>query len=133
VVRQWELLTRSLMGGDGGGPDTRLEQWPKMASQRLPKKAHMFEGHDGEVTCLKPIDSTKFLSASTDGTVVAWDPATGRKLFRMDGFTRSIRSLCLQDGLVITDGMDQYVCVHDFDVDPDEEDFELDLDWDDVE
>ena len=27
----------------------KLENWPKLANQRLPKKAHMFEGHDGYV------------------------------------------------------------------------------------
>lgn len=129
VVRQWELLSRT----NDDGSAKSLEQWPKLASQRLPKKAHMFEGHELEVTGLKPLDSTKFLSASKDGTVIAWNAATGKKFFRMDGFTESISSLCMQDGLLITDGMDQYVCVHDFDVDPNEEDFKLDLDWDDVE
>lgn len=124
VVKQWEVLQRR--GGDGDG--VKLEQWPKLATQRLPKKAHVFRGHDGDIAALRPMDATKFLSAGMDGTVVAWNPNTGKVLFRMDGFTDSISSLCVLDDVLITDGMNQYVCVHDFDIDPEaDDDFELDF------
>jgi hypothetical protein len=43
----------------------------------------------------------------------------------MDGFTEALTSLCLQEGLLVTDGMKQFVCVHDFDVDA----FDGDDDW----
>jgi len=124
VVRQWEILSRR---NDEAGT-TKFEQWPKLATQRLPKKAHVFKGHEREVTALRPVDGTKFLSASADGSVAAWDASTGKKLFSMEGFTESIRSLCMQDGLLVTDGMKQFVCVHDFDVDMDEHDFDLSFD-----
>lgn len=128
VVKQWEVLSRSVASSSASDntPMTRLEQWPKLPTQRLPKKAHLFQGHDMEVSAILPVDATKFLSASKDGTVRAWNPATGKELFRMDGFTEALHSLCLQDDMLITDGMKQFVCVHDFDIDPDEDGFELD-------
>jgi WD40 repeat protein len=131
VVKQWEVLSRpgssSSTSSGNEMPSTRLEQWPKLPTQRLPKKAHLFKGHDMDVTALLPVDATKFLSASKDGTVRAWNPATGKELFRMDGFTEALRSLCLQEDLLVTDGMKQFVCVHDFDVgDADETGYELD-------
>jgi len=70
----------------------------------------------------------------------------------MDGFTEAIRSLCLLDSVVrlgrssqaeltgelttasntllLCDGMEKYVCVHDFSTNPDDDndaDFELDM------
>ena len=35
----------------------------------------------------------------------------------MDGFTNDISSLYLDMGILVTDGMEEYICVHDFDVD----------------
>jgi WD40 repeat protein len=110
-VKQWEVLSRETKANDGR---VQLEQWPKLSTQRLPKKAHVFKGHDGSITALKPIDATKFLSASLDGTIQAWNPSTGKELFRIDGFEDPINSLCLQDNMLITGGMKQFVCVHDF-------------------
>jgi hypothetical protein len=62
--------------------------------------------------------------------VRAWNTASGKELFRMDGFPGPIRSLCLLDSdstdestdrlrntILVTDGMDKYVCVHDFSAD----------------
>lgn len=128
TVKQWEVLSRVMESESGEKTTTRLEHWPRMAGQRLPKKAHLFDGHDMPVTALLPVDATKFLSASQDGTVRAWNPATGKELFRMDGFTDALTSLCLQDNMLITDGMNQFVSVHDFDVDPNDQGFELDFD-----
>jgi WD40 repeat protein len=116
LLKQWEVLSRAPDGGQ-----TRLEQWPKMATQRLPKKAHVFNGHYDEVTAIIPIDSTKFVSASKDGTVRAWNPVNGKELFRMDGFSETLSSLCLLDQMLVTDGMEQFVCVHDFDILPQNE------------
>jgi hypothetical protein len=47
----------------------------------------------------------------------------------MDGFTEALTSLCLQEGLLVTDGMKQFVCVHDFDFDVDADAFDGDDDW----
>jgi len=125
VVKQWEVFARP------GAERARLEQWPKLSTQRLPKKAHMFQGHGNPVTALQAIDATKFLSAAADGTVRAWNPTTGKEIFRMDGFTAELKSLCLRDNILVTDGMEKFVCLHDFDIDPapevDDSGFELDF------
>jgi WD40 repeat protein len=100
----------------------KMENWPKLPTQRLPKKAHLFEGHDAAVTALEAMGGRRpqFLSASEDGTIRAWDAAKGKEAYRMDGFSADLTSLCLQGGsdtdddLLITDGMKQYVCIHDF-------------------
>ena len=100
------------------GPSFKLEHWPRMATQRMQRRAHLFKGHDeAPITALASIDASKFLSAGVDGTVRAWNPATGKCLFSMDGFTEALSSLCLQEGrYLITDGMNEFVCLHDFDV-----------------
>lgn len=100
----------------------RMEHWPKLASQRLPKKAHIFEGHVGPITALEAMGGRRpqFLSASKDGTIRAWNTAKGKENYRMDGFTNDLSSLCVlgssdsDDDLLVTNGMKQYVCVHDF-------------------
>ena len=61
----------------------------------------------------------------------------------MDGFSQAIRNLCLMDSVVggngeltttasntvlITDGMDKYVFVHDFSISPDDDDADFELD-----
>jgi hypothetical protein len=127
AVKQWEVLSRS-MGTDGDrAATTKLEPWPKLATQRLQKRAHVFQSmHTDAVTALLPVDSNKVLSASKDGSVVAWNPITGKSYFFMDGFENDIRSLCVQENTLVTDGMKHLVCVHDFDV---EEEIDDDEDW----
>lgn len=62
----------------------------------------------------------QFLSAAADGTIRVWDAAKGTEAYRMDGFSEDLTSLCLQgcsdtdDDMLISNGMKQYVCVHDF-------------------
>jgi len=143
TVKQWHVFAR------GGNHDSeRLEQWPKLPTQRLPKKAHLFQKHDAPVRAIEAVDGTKFVTAAADGTVRAWNAATGRELFCMDGFSADLHSLCLLDSVVtttrsssiregtasntvlVTDGMDKYVCVHDFTHNPDEDDdadYELEM------
>lgn len=112
-------------------PSFKLEHWPRMANQRMQRRAHRFKGHDDTcVTALASMDASKFLSAGADGTVRAWNPSTGDELFRMDGFTEELSSLCLQDDLyLITDGMEHFVCVHDFDVEATEVEDGYELEW----
>lgn len=103
--------------------------------------------------------STKHNRRLTNSIVLAvraWNTATGKELFRMDGFTEAVQSLCLLDSVVrsptssaaaeslskvgelttasntilLCDGMDKYVCVHDFSTNPDHDndaDFDLDM------
>ena len=89
-----------------------------MATQRMQRRAHLFKGHEeAPITALASIDASKFLSAGVDGTVRVWDPKSGKEHFRMDGFTEALSSLCLQEDMyLITDGMEEFVCLHDFDV-----------------
>lgn len=113
LVKQWEMLSSP--------SSQRLENWPKLASQRLPKKAHLFKGHHGPITAIEAMRGQRpqFLSASTDSTIRTWNVAKGNEEYRMDGFTEDLSSLCLlgggdNDNMLITNGMNQYVCVHDF-------------------
>ena len=87
----------------------------------MKRRAHIFRGHDEmPITDLAAVDEGKFLSAGQDGSVRAWSPSKGTELFRMDGFTAQLNSLCLEENLLITDGMEHYVCIHDFDVTDDD-------------
>ncbi len=109
---------------------TRLEQWPRLANQRLSKRAHLFKGgHESAVRVIVANDSTKFLSASEDGSIVAWSATKGQQLFHMEGFSDKISSLLLLDNLLITDGMEDYVCVHDFEVDESEVEEGYEFEW----
>jgi len=105
----------------------KLEHWPRMASQRMKRRAHIFESHEGRITALVG-DSSKILSAGADGRVIVWSPSTGDMMYSMEGFTDALSSLCLDQSLLVTDGMDNYVCLHDFDLKEDLEDsYELDF------
>ena len=112
------------------GPSLKLEHWPRIATQRMQRRAHLFKGHgDEHITALTSVDSSKFLSSGDDGTVRAWSPSTGKELFRMDGF-ECLSSLCLQEDMyLITDGMQEFVCVHDFDVEASEVQDGYELEW----
>jgi hypothetical protein len=48
----------------------------------------------------------------------------------MDGFSKDVSSLaCLGRDLIVTDGMEEYVCIHDFGIDEDAANQGYDLDW----
>lgn len=174
-IKQWDLLP----AGDGGS--RRLEQWPRLESQRLPGRAHVFRtarrGGDGGPTTenaaiLSLLCVRGVVLAADPGGLTAWDPATGRTLYGMGGMefggtgtmtvaaaTAGSRvvtaaaaaaarpSLVVLDGdrtddidrpppgggggitplppsssfssVLLTNGMDQYLCVHDFGMDRD--------------
>ena len=135
-------FSREILSSTGS---KKWDNWPKLASQRLPKKAHLFKGHHGAISALETMDGRRplFLSASTDGTIRAWNAATGKEEYRMDGFSEDLCSLCLQGGgigdlgdgdadMLITNGMKQFVCVHDFSMSTAGESVDefLDKDWD---
>ncbi len=113
---------------------TRMEHWPRIATQRMKNRAHVFSpGHTGPVTALSQqsqYDSSTFLSCGQDGSVSIWDAKSGKLLYSMDGFTSTISSLeCLERDLLVTNGMDDLVCIHDFSVDEDEAENGYELDW----
>lgn len=125
-------MSRQLETTSSDEPSLKLEHWPRMASQRMQKRAHLFQGHEEAmpITALTSVDASKFLSAGADGTIRAWSPSTGKELFRMDGFSEKISSLCLLEEMyLITDGMENLVCVHDFDVDETEYQDGYELEW----
>lgn len=91
----------------------KLQHWPRLQNQTLKNRAHVFRGHLSEITDIVA-DSSKILSCSLDGSIRLWSPSTGACMYTIDGFD-NISSLCLEESLLVTDGMGQYVCVHDFD------------------
>lgn len=135
TVKQYEIIPRMIESsqdnnlGNGSDEILKLEHWPRLSSQRMNRRAHMFMGHEGPITALVcgsssggvgvegcDLSSSKILSAGMDGTVRIWNPSKGgRELYRMDGFTDALSSLCLDGDILVTDGMGELVCVHDFD------------------
>lgn len=134
-MKQFEIIPRNVEQpqhdyDNDGGSGLKLEHWPRLSTQRMNRRAHMFRGHDGPITALVcgsssggvgvgggGSSSSKILSAGMDGTVRVWNPFKGgNEIYRMDGFTDSLSSLCLDGEILVTDGMDDLVCVHDFDV-----------------
>lgn len=126
VVKQWEILAQQSTFG------IRLEHWPRMSSQRMKRRHHLFKGHDGSVTSISQqsmYDSSKFLTSGADGSIRVWSATSGDELFTMDGFTSDVSSLaCLGRDLLVTDGSGEYVCVHDFSID-ENLDAGYDLEW----
>ena len=58
-------------GGDGGGGRgggetyaTKLEHWPRLSTQRLHRRAHLFQGHSGPVTALAYVSSSSRATAA---------------------------------------------------------------------
>jgi len=124
VVKRWEVMGRK--AGDGRFP--RFEHWPRMETQRFKKHAHIFKGHSDEVTNVLGTP-TNIISTSLDGSLKVWSPASGDSaLYSMESF-KDISSICCIGSLLITDGMKNYVCLHDFDsVEDIHEDRSIDMD-----
>ena len=74
---------------------------------------HALEGHGGAIVALQA-DDAKLVSASIDGTVRCWDLKSGDQLFKLDGHSRHINSLHFQGDLLVADGTQGTVIVHDF-------------------
>lgn len=132
IVKQYEVLRRKQSSDDDNNSDLpawKLEHWPRLPTQRMKRHAHIFKGHFGSVTALASQSGSKILSAGSDGTIRVWDPSKGKELYRMDGFDETISNLCLDREILVTDGMANFVCVHDFDVSIDEYKDGFDLDW----
>ena len=75
--------------------------------------AHTLKGHGGAIVAVQA-DDTKVVSASIDGTVRCWDLKTGDQLFALEGHSRHINSLHFQGDLLVADGTQGTVIVHDF-------------------
>eukprot|EP00581_Thalassiosira_minuscula_P011553 CAMPEP_0183713902 /NCGR_PEP_ID=MMETSP0737-20130205/8634_1 /TAXON_ID=385413 /ORGANISM="Thalassiosira miniscula, Strain CCMP1093" /LENGTH=623 /DNA_ID=CAMNT_0025942775 /DNA_START=102 /DNA_END=1970 /DNA_ORIENTATION=+ len=130
-VKQWEILSQKSSYPSG---NIRMEHWPRLPTQRMKRRSHIFRpGHEGPVSSIaqqSKYDSSKFLTCGQDGSVCVWNASSGKELYRMEGFSNSISSLaCLGRELLVTDGMDGYVCVHDFGIEEDAADNGYDLEW----
>jgi len=113
--------------GGGTTTDCKMEYWPRLSTQRLKKRAHVFKrSHVGSVSALSTT-SSRVISAGKDGSVIIFNPSTGEELYRMDGFTQDICSLCLDRDILITDGMEEYIAIHDFDVSDDDMDASFEM------
>lgn len=92
----------------------------------------MFLGHSGKVASISQqsfFDQSKFISAGEDGTVFVWNAAKGDELFRMDGFCNISSLACLGREMLVTDGMEGHVCLHDFGVEEDAASRGYELEW----
>jgi hypothetical protein len=61
-------------------------------------------------------DHTKICAATQDGQLVVWNgDGVGEVLFELDGFdfTSVPASICITSQLLISNGLEQYVCVDD--------------------
>jgi hypothetical protein len=126
VVKQWELLTKK-----GYEDKISMEHWPRMANQKLKDKAHLLPNRgESPIFALASLEDHKICAATQDGQLVVWN-GVGEVLFEMDGFdfTSVPASICSTSQLLISNGMEQYVCVHDFDVSEDEAKDGYDLEW----
>ncbi len=128
-LKQWELIP----AGQG-----RLEYWPRLATQKLPGgKPHVYETRDNswgddytygeqqrnsffpairQLLCIQQV-----LLAATDYDLTVWDSSTGKILYDMQGldFTSGSRPnlVAANDSVLVTNGMENFVCVHDFTMD----------------
>jgi len=146
MIKQWEVIKQnerssvSTEEANAGNDEAevesksswKLQHWPLLPNQRMKGRAHIFQGHNNSpITALVSGEdgAPKILSAGADGSLRVWDASKG-EMYRMDGF-ETVSSICLDREILVTDGMGEYVCVHDFDV-TDEDvggEFDLDLDW----
>ena len=117
-LKQWELIPTG--GGSG------LEYWPRMASQRLPNKAHVFETDQVFLTSEEQNDMSsqtirglmciqKVILAATNHDLKFWDPETGKVLYDMKGLDFGLLQggispslVVARDSVLVTNGMDQY-------------------------
>jgi len=147
TVKQWELLPRGRVSPTEDNNSaaatsikdiiTKIEHWPRLKNQRMSKRAHLFSpGHSNSEGTASEISSlaynadipSHFVSSGQDGAVRAWNSITGEELFVLDGFD-SVASLCLTHDTLLTSGMKQFVCVHDFNVDINNVDKGFELEW----
>jgi WD40 repeat protein len=110
-----------------------MEHWPRLSSQRMKRRAHtFFPSHDGPVTCIAQQsrhDASKFITSGQDGSVCVWNASSGKELFRMEGFSSVSSLACLGRELLVTNGMNEYVCVHDFGIAEDAASNGYELEW----
>jgi len=116
-IKQYELIPRG---------DNALEYWPRLESQTMPGKAHILTNNENDEAILALKVLPDVILAASSNHLTMWNPASGEAMFGMQGLDFSLMkpSLIVQDSnsLLITNGMEELVCLHDFSAE------ELDID-----
>ena len=95
---------------DGSGT---IRHWPQLGSQKLQRRVHRIDAHEGAVTCLTA-DATKIISAcAADGSIYGFKRSSGEEILRMEGFDANLSSLTIGKDTLVCDGMGETLCVHD--------------------
>lgn len=137
MVKQWQLFPTH--GGD------RVESWPKMSSQRLSDRAHIFthsivelesfdenRNRQDSIVDLQYLQNGELLLTASAETIKCWNTKTGRQWHSLEGF-EGLRNICLlpqpRYSSFCTNGMKNVVCIHDYGgaVGDDEEDDNFDV------
>lgn len=65
-----------------------------------------FKGHTNGVTCLQIWDDTTLATGSYDNTIKIWDLESGQEIRTLDGHTRGIRSLQMDEQKLVSASLD---------------------------
>ena len=104
-VKQFEIFR------DQGGT---LRHWPQLGSQKLQRRVHRIDAHEGAVTCLHA-DATKIISAcAADGSIMGYKRSSGEEILRMAGFDANLSTIAVSNAALVCDGMGETLCLHDF-------------------
>lgn len=121
VVKLWELIQATSSSGE-----TIIDYWPQSPIQRLAadRKVHilsqgcMLDSNNRSTRSISRIalhPHTVIVSDVT-GAIIAWNSQTGKESFQVPGVRSRLSSLLLlRDSILISDGMQNAVCVQDFD------------------
>lgn len=75
--------------------------------------AHVLKGHTGDIVSVQA-DDTKLVSASTDGSIRVWCLESGEQLYWINGLSKSVSSVHFDNHLLVSDGTNNAIVVHDF-------------------
>lgn len=130
TVKQWEILERTSPSretdgtndeGGSSGDSVVVDYWPKLPTQRLTdRKIHILSkgctsDSQRRITSVA-LHPHSVLAADGTGTVTAWNAQTGSESFQVPGMSSAVQNLLLlRENLLITDGMHNVICIHDFD------------------
>ena len=127
LVKQWQVFDRPQAEGVH-----RVETWPKLATQRLQGKAHVFchcvgggsgvDTDDESIRGLYYLQEGKILLTASAETIRCWNTEVGVEWHTLEGF-EDLKNIALlpKQSAFVTNGMKNTVCIHDFGQVSDEE------------
>ena len=151
VIKKYQIFMQKNHSNDN--EQLKLQHWPRMNNQRISCKNSartLTSQHVGHVSsCIASINDDMLISVGCDGRIITHSVITGKLLHSMEGFATNADSsysiqnniddddknkisslLCSsRDGMLITNGMLDYVCVHDFNIKEWEENSDDFSDW----